>query len=72
MSKIGSGFLVRLVRPAYESSYRMALADFVRAIRGHTARGATLEDGWRSLEIVLAAEAASRQGRAITLPLDSV
>ena len=63
--------LVRLARPSYESSYRMALADFVRTIRGEAPRSATLEDGWKSLEIVLAAEAASRQGHAITLPLDS-
>jgi predicted dehydrogenase len=63
--------LARLARPSYESSYRMALADFARTIQGETPRGAGLEDGLRSLEMVLAAEAASRQGHAVTLPLDS-
>jgi predicted dehydrogenase len=59
--------MVRLARPSYESSYRMALTDFARTIHGEAPRGATLEDGWRSLEIVLAAEEASRQGHAVTM-----
>jgi myo-inositol 2-dehydrogenase/D-chiro-inositol 1-dehydrogenase len=60
--------IARLVRPSYEPSYRAALADFVRAIRGGPLRGAGLEDGVRSLEIVLAAEESARAGRPVSLP----
>jgi predicted dehydrogenase len=59
--------LTRLVRPSYESSYRRALADFVDVLRGAPARGASLDDGLRSLEIVLAAETSSREGRPVSL-----
>jgi len=52
--------LRRIASPSYESSYRMALADFAGAIRGGRLRGAGLRDGVRSLEIVLGAEEASR------------
>jgi predicted dehydrogenase len=58
---------VRLARPSYEPSYRMAMADFVRAIHGHTALGCGIGDGLRSLEMVLAAEESSRIARPITL-----
>jgi predicted dehydrogenase len=47
----------RLARPSYESSYRHALRAFVAVVRGETAQVATLLDGWRSLEAILAAEA---------------
>lgn len=48
--------LVRLVRPSYESSYRRALEAFVGSINGEPARGATLSDGVKSLDVILAAE----------------
>ncbi len=59
--------LRRLARPSYESSYRMALADFVQSIRGGITRGAGLNDGLRSLNIVLAAEESSRLSRPVSL-----
>jgi predicted dehydrogenase len=59
--------IVRLARPSYESSYRGALAAFAAAIAGGTAGGAGLDDGLRSLEIVLAAEEASRRESPVTL-----
>lgn len=43
--------LLRLARPSYDPSYRLALQAFVD---GHP--GATLEDGRRSLDVILAAE----------------
>ena len=47
---------VRLVRPSSEPSYALALAAFVDAIRGGKTDLASLDDGLRSLEVVLAAE----------------
>lgn len=47
---------VRLVRSASEPSYARALAAFVDAIRGGKTDLASLEDGLRCLEVVLAAE----------------
>jgi predicted dehydrogenase len=61
--------IARLVRPSYDPSYRAALFDFVRAVQGRPLRGAGLEDGLRSLEIVLAAEESSHAGRSAALPL---
>jgi predicted dehydrogenase len=48
--------LVRLLRPSYDPSYGRALAAFVELINGGLPRVATLDDGLRSLETVLAAE----------------
>src|SRR4029077_16820117 len=45
--------VTRLVTRAYEFSYRLALAVFANVRRGAPARGASLDDGLRSLEIVL-------------------
>ena len=53
--------LVRWIRPSDESSYRRALDAFVGLINGEPARGATLSDGVRSLEVILAAEASARE-----------
>ena len=60
--------VARLARPSYESSYRTALADFVGVLHGGTPRGASLEDGLRSLDIVLAAEESARTSRPASLP----
>lgn len=60
-------WMARLYRRSYESSYRIALAEFVRGIRGEASRGATLIDGMRSLDVVLAAEESSRTGTPIGL-----
>lgn len=55
----------RLVRPSYDPSYRAALAAFVTRLRGGSADLATLDDGLRSLDVVLAAEESSRAGRPV-------
>ena len=62
----------RLASPSYESSYRSALADFLQAIGGGALQGAGLDDGLRSLEIVLAAEESSLTGRPVKLPFASL
>lgn len=57
----------RLVRPAEDPSYHRALTAFVRQIEGGAARSASLADGMRSLEVVLAAEESVRTGRPVSL-----
>jgi predicted dehydrogenase len=59
--------LMRPARPSYEPSYRKSLAEFVEAIRGRPSRAASIADGLRSLEIVLAAEESSRTSRPAPL-----
>lgn len=52
--------VLRLARPSREPSYERALAAFVDSIRGGPGRVASLADGARSLEVILAAEASAR------------
>ncbi len=59
--------LARMVRPSWESSYRSALAQFVRSCRGKVSEQASLEDGLRALEIILAAEESARTGASVRL-----
>jgi myo-inositol 2-dehydrogenase / D-chiro-inositol 1-dehydrogenase len=49
----------RAWRPAADPSYRRTLAAFVDHVRGAPPATATLQDGLRSLEVVIAAEAAT-------------
>lgn len=62
-----AGGLARLVRPAYEPSYRRSLAAFVDLVRGGPRRLASVEDGIRSLDAVLAAEASAAVGGSVSL-----
>lgn len=55
-------WVTRLPRPSYEPSYRSALAAFIASIQGKKTDLASLEDGVRSLEVVLAAEHSARNG----------
>ncbi|MDA0206958.1 MAG: Gfo/Idh/MocA family oxidoreductase [Acidobacteria bacterium] len=57
----------RLASPSYEPSYRIALKEFVKGIRGQDSRGASLLDGLRSLQIVLGAEESARTERPVNL-----
>jgi predicted dehydrogenase len=59
--------LRRLVRPSHEPSYHIALAAFVDLLRGGPRRGASLVDGMRALEVVLAAEEAARLGAPVSV-----
>jgi predicted dehydrogenase len=49
----------------HDPAYAAALDRFARAVRGETAPYPDLEDGWRSLLVVEAAEASARSGRAV-------
>ena len=62
----------RLVRPSYDSSYRVALADFVASIHGREPHGATLDDGLRSLSIILAAEESARTLHSVSIPAEPI
>ncbi|HXP35910.1 MAG TPA: Gfo/Idh/MocA family oxidoreductase [Chthoniobacterales bacterium] len=55
----------RLLRPSWESSYRRALVHFVEMCRGVGSRLANLQDGMRSLEVILAAEKSAQTGRSV-------
>lgn len=59
--------LARLVHPSREPSYRRSLAAFVARLRGRPVLTPGLEQGARVLDVVLAAEAAAREGRAVSL-----
>lgn len=54
--------LQRLARLGAEPSYRRSLGAFVDRIRGTETDAATVDDGLRSLEVVLAAERIARPG----------
>jgi predicted dehydrogenase len=59
--------LRKRLRPAYEPSYRCSLEAFVDAVRGGTRELPSVDDGLRSLEVVVAAEASSRTGEQVSL-----
>jgi predicted dehydrogenase len=64
---VASWRLRRLTSPSYEPSYRNALQEFVKGVRGQESSGASLVDGLRSLEMVLAAEESARTERPVHL-----
>lgn len=56
--------------PEAEPSYAAALGRFVQAVRTGRSPGATLEDGYRSLAVVLAAEASVQSGKSeVPMPI---
>ena len=57
----------RLAAPSREPAYDAAIERFALAARGSAPPGPDLEDGYRSLQIVLAAEESARTGRPVTL-----
>jgi myo-inositol 2-dehydrogenase/D-chiro-inositol 1-dehydrogenase len=59
---------MRALRPSYDPSYRAALLGFIEAIRTGASAGATLADGRRNLESVLACEESARTGGAAQRP----
>ena len=54
----------RLFRPSADPSFRRSLRAFLEHVRGHSSPGATLTDGLRSLEVILAAEDSARLGES--------
>ena len=58
----------RLVQPSYQPSFRRALHAFVRRIGGQAVQMATVEDGERSLAVVLAAEESAQRNMPVDLP----
>lgn len=62
-------YLVDKIRhPGSEPSYRKALAHFVAAAKENHPTTPDFYDGYRSLEIVAAAEASAKSGKMISLP----
>jgi len=62
--------LRRLARPAYEPSFRSSLVAFVARLRGKLGPLASIEDGARSLAVVLAAEQSARTGQRV--PVEAI
>jgi myo-inositol 2-dehydrogenase / D-chiro-inositol 1-dehydrogenase len=63
--------LRRLPRPSYEPSFRASLAAFVDRLRGEPGLLASVEDGARSLAVVVAAERSARTGQRVPVePID--
>ena len=58
----------RLVQPSYQPSFRRALHAFVQRIGGQTVHTATVEDGERSLAVVLAAEESAQRNMPVVVP----
>jgi myo-inositol 2-dehydrogenase / D-chiro-inositol 1-dehydrogenase len=65
------GDLRATLTPAGEPSFEAALRAFVAAARGAALEGADLEDGYRALLVVHAAEDAARTGRRMPVVLAS-
>lgn len=61
-------WLRRLAQPSYQPSFRRAIAAFVQRIGGRSVPMATIEDGARSLAVVLAAEESARRNAAVAVP----
>ena len=57
----------KLQSPWHEPSYRVALSRFVSAVRGGEKASPDLWDGYRSLEVICAAEESAQAGRSISL-----
>jgi predicted dehydrogenase len=58
----------RFVQPSYQPSFRRALHAFVQRIGGRSVQMATVEDGERSLAVVLAAEESARRNTPVAVP----
>ncbi len=57
----------KLRSPWHEPSYREALSRFVSTVRGHDKASPDLLDGYRSLEVICAAEESAQAGRSVSL-----
>lgn len=59
--------LKKLRSPWHEPSYRESLSRFISAVRGQEEASPDLLDGYRSLEVICAAEESARTGRSVSL-----
>lgn len=59
--------LKKLLAPSHEPSYQAALAHFVAATQGRHPARPDLQDGYRSLAVIEAAEESARTGRIVSL-----
>ncbi len=59
--------LKKLLAPWHEPSYREALSRFVMAVRGEGTATPDLMDGYRSLEVICAAERSAQAGQTVSL-----
>ncbi|MCA1631223.1 MAG: hypothetical protein LC785_04860 [Acidobacteria bacterium] len=66
--RYGTYLLEKLRAPANETSYTSALLAFVAAARGAKGVKPDLEDGYRSLAVVVAAEESARTRRVVVMP----
>lgn len=57
----------RLINPSNDPSYERTLDSFIGAIHGNGGVSATLSDGTKSLEVILAAESSAMSGNRVTL-----
>jgi predicted dehydrogenase len=58
----------RLVQPSYQPSFQRALHAFVQRIDGQVVDMASVEDGERSLAVVLAAEESAQRNKPMVVP----
>lgn len=64
---VNAPYLLKKLRsPWHEPSYREALARFVSATRGRDRASPDLLDGYRSLEVICAAEESAQTGRSVS------
>jgi predicted dehydrogenase len=61
-------WLRRMAQPSYQPSFHRALAAFIQRIAGRAVQIATIEDGERSLAVVLAAEESARRNAPVAIP----
>jgi myo-inositol 2-dehydrogenase / D-chiro-inositol 1-dehydrogenase len=62
-------YLIKKIRsPWHEPSYRESLSGFVSAALGRDKASPDLLDGYRSLEVICAAEESAQTGRSVSLP----
>ena len=61
----GSGFREKLRSPMREASFPRAIEGFVEAVAQGESKSPTIEDGWRSLQVILAAEQANQEQRVV-------
>ena len=70
---VNAPYLLKKLRsPWHEPSYREALSRFVSAVRGGEKGSPGLLDGYRSLEVICAAEQSARTGQSVSLRSSTV